>query len=214
MSPVDSYLVALDASLHGSRRRKRDLLREAADHLVDATEANEAAGLSREEAERRAVHDFGDTATVAPAYQAILSVEQSRRLAVWLFLVILAQPFAWDARDDATTDGLPATLNELIELSGMVSILFAVLAVVGCGVAVRFVGVREWLLRLSLTSALVSSVLIASISAALLLTTGPVTPGRIGFISLIVWVPMGAIAVGSVLGLRAVDATRALSDLD
>ncbi|MGH3358341.1 MAG: permease prefix domain 1-containing protein [Nocardioidaceae bacterium] len=208
MSVLDSYIAELDAALHGSRRRRRDLLREAQDHLIDAADAHLAAGLPPEEAEHRAVREFGDAAMVAPAYQAILSVEQSRRLGVWLFLVVLVQPFAWGAWNtnaaDESGSSVSARLDALVEISGLAAMAFATLAVVGCGVAVRIIGVREWLLRLVLTSALVSSVLILAISVAMFAASGTVTALAVGYISVVVWIPMSVIAVASLLALRAV----------
>lgn len=215
MSAVDRYLADLDASLRGSRRRKGDLLHEAADHLVDATEAHESAGLSRQDAERRAVREFGDTATVAPGYQAILSVEHNRRLGIWLFVVVLAQPFAWggwNSADVGPADGpVAARLDDLVETAGLVALAFAAFVVVGCGLALRVLGVREWLLRLTATSSLVSSVLIAAISVAMYATSSPGGALALAFISVVVWIPMSVIAVRSVVALRAVDAANRLS---
>lgn len=210
VSAVDCYLADLDASLRGPRRRKRDLLREAGDHLTDATEAYEGAGLARDDAERRAVLDFGDTSAVAPAYQAILSVDRSRRVGIALFLVVLAQPFAWGLRNSAVSDPtaspLAASLDGYVEISGVAALVFATVAVVASGIGVRFVGVRESVLRFALVSALVSSVLIAAISIAMFSVSGSLAPTALGFVSLVVWIPMTVIAVSSLAALRAVDA--------
>lgn len=213
VSPVDAYLTELDARLRGPRHRKRDLLQEAADHLVDATEANEANGLTRTEAEREAVREFGDTGTIAPAYQAILSVDQSRRLGIALLVVMAVQPFAWAGwhaaigpNAAAAHGSLADRLDDLVELTGLITIAFASFAVVGCRIGLRFLGIREWMLRLALTGALISSLLIVAISAAMLATGGPITAAAVGFVAAVVWIPLTSTAVASVLALHAVDA--------
>ena len=59
--PVEPYLAELSRALAGPRRRKADLMAEARDSLVDATEAYEADGLRRGEAAERAVAETSAT---------------------------------------------------------------------------------------------------------------------------------------------------------
>ena len=82
---VAGYLAELDAALVGPRRVRRDLVREAGDHLEDATDAYRRAGRDSSEAERLAVRDFGTLDEIAPAFQTTLAVAASRRTA-WLLL--------------------------------------------------------------------------------------------------------------------------------
>lgn len=83
---IDDYVTTLAAALRGPRRTRRDMLTEVRDGLIDAAEALEAAGLSRSQAERAAVAEFGSVEEVAPEYQEELVANQGRRLAVLLFL--------------------------------------------------------------------------------------------------------------------------------
>ena len=176
-TPVDDYLAALSTSLGGPRRRKADLLAEARDHLTDATEAFEAGGLERYDAERAAVADFGELRDVVPGYRAELAVSQSRRTAVLLFMVLIVQPIVW--RDDTWTwnqepagpSPVNGTLDNLIEIVGMLSMLGAVLAVVVAGIGMRVPVVREHASRATALFALVSSAVISVIGVGLASTS-------------------------------------------
>ena len=72
--PRPAYLARLDAALVGPARTRRSLVREAADHLDDATAALVAAGWTEDDAARRAVEEFGPVAEVAAAFQTTLAV--------------------------------------------------------------------------------------------------------------------------------------------
>lgn len=71
---IDRYLEDLAGSLYGAPARKSDLLAEARDSLDDATESYRSAGLPEEEAQRRAVTDFGAVAEVREDYQSELGL--------------------------------------------------------------------------------------------------------------------------------------------
>ena len=88
---IDAYIAELRRSLRGPRRARIELLTEARDSLVDATESYESRGLRRGEAERRAVGEFGDVRLIAADFQAELGVAQTRRTALLVLLVIGAQ---------------------------------------------------------------------------------------------------------------------------
>ncbi|WP_433417684.1 permease prefix domain 1-containing protein [Microtetraspora malaysiensis] len=94
-SVIDDYVTRLGRSLRGPLRAKRDLLAEARDGLVDATEALEADGLLRPDAERLAVEEFGPIAQIAPTYQEELAVGQGRRTALLLFLSVPFTALMW-----------------------------------------------------------------------------------------------------------------------
>ncbi|TDO54870.1 hypothetical protein EV643_101661 [Kribbella sp. VKM Ac-2527] len=160
--PVESYLGGLNRALVGPRRRKADLLAEARDGLVDATEAFESDGLSVDEAKLRAVEDFGDLAEVVPGYRAELGIAQGRRTAVLLFLVLIAQPivwlqgvWAWTQQPEAANTFV-AFLNQAVEVVGTLSIAGAVLAVVATGIGLRYPLVRDRATRATAIFALVS----------------------------------------------------------
>jgi uncharacterized protein YfiM (DUF2279 family) len=166
--PVDEYLTGLSRALSGPRRRKADLLAEARDHLVDATEAFESDGLDRESAEREAVADFGDLTEVVPGYRAELAVSQSRRTAMLLFLALMIQPIVWHDgwkwnRDTAERSALSLQLDTLVEIVGVLSIAGAILAVIAAGAGMRYPAVRERVSRTTAVFALMSSVAISLI---------------------------------------------------
>ncbi len=79
-APVDVYLEELAASLPRSRAA-RDLLDEIRDHLYESAEAREAAGFSREAAEREAVRDLGTVAELVPDFRTAAVVCDARRQA-------------------------------------------------------------------------------------------------------------------------------------
>jgi hypothetical protein len=172
-SPVDAYMADLNRALSGPRRRRADLMAEARDSLEDATEAYEADGLDRVEAERRAVDDFGDLAVVVPGYRAELGIAQSRRTAVLLFLVMIAQPivwqegaWAWTQQPNETTP-LLELLNRSVMVTGTLSIAGAVLAVVGTGLGLRYPWLRDHVARATAVFALVSAAAVAAIATCM-----------------------------------------------
>jgi hypothetical protein len=179
---VELYVARLDAALQGPRRRKADLLAEARDSLIDATEALEAEGLNRSTAERRAVEEFGDLDEVVPGYRTELGFAQGRRTAVLMVAVMLAQPIIWleDTwrwnQTDKEPDLSPAAkfLNEFIETFGSVVILAAVLGVIATGIGVRLPLVRKHVTRVTAVLALTTSVLMGftAISLAVLNSSG------------------------------------------
>ena len=169
-SPVDVYMADLSSALRGPRRRRADLMAEARDSLVDATEAYEAGGLQRLDAERHAVEDFGDLAEVVPGYRAELGIAQSRRTALMLFLVMIAQPivwqegaWAWTQQPEGTTPLLDL-LNRSVMVTGSLSIVGAVLAVVGTGLGLRYPWLRERVARATAVFALVSAAAVGTIA--------------------------------------------------
>lgn len=174
LKPVEAYVARLGSALSGPRRKKADLLAEARDSLVDATEAFEARGLTRDEAEQRAVDEFGDLAEVAPAYRTELGYAQSRRTAALLSLVMLAQPIIWKEglwqwnRDEVADPGsLHAFLNRFVELTGGTAIAGAVLALIACGAGLRFPAVRDRATRVTAIFTLLSCVLVGGIALAM-----------------------------------------------
>lgn len=213
--PVDRYLAELDASLRGSHRERRDLLAEARDHLTDATQARMDAGATTVDAQAGAVRDFGAVGAIAPSYQAILSAGQCRRLSVWLMVLVIAQPLLWDAWGSLPVSpdetGSPSAAFRLadayVEVVGSTAVMLAVAVLVGGRLAFRYLGIREWMLRLVLTGALVSSGLIVLVSAAMLLTSGQTGQLDLAYAAAVSWIPMASLAAASVRAMRAVDLT-------
>jgi hypothetical protein len=213
-TPVDEYLTALRQSLAGPRRHQADLLAEARDHLTDATEAFEADGFDREQAEREAVADFGELADVVPGYRAELAVSQSRRTAMLLFLVLIAQPIIWLEGVWSWNDGTarPNTLNDLLHslvlAVGTLSIAGAVLAVIASGVGQRFPLVREHVSRVTAQFALVSAIAVSVISVCMTsLSPGPIDVAAVSVVAGFVVLPLLFVSVqaGRCLRLARID---------
>ncbi|GAA1564417.1 permease prefix domain 1-containing protein [Kribbella sancticallisti] len=171
--PVEVYLAGLSRALYGPRRRKADLLAEARDSLVDATEAFEAQGMSAAEAAERAVADFGDLADVVPGYRAELGIAQGRRTAVLLVSVMLAQPIVWKEglwswnQHPPSPDSFVAFLNDLVMLVGTLSMIGSVLALVASSIGLRCPAVRERATRSTARFALLSCALVSGTAIVL-----------------------------------------------
>ncbi|MGW4524113.1 permease prefix domain 1-containing protein [Amycolatopsis sp. NPDC004378] len=93
---IDGYLQDLDRRLHGCGRFKADLLEEARDGLNDAADAYRAGGWTDEDAERRAVADFGPAAVVARDYQAELGMLSGVRTLWKLVIGVPLMQVSWD----------------------------------------------------------------------------------------------------------------------
>jgi hypothetical protein len=151
----DDYLRRLDDALVGPRRVKRDLLREAADHLEDAAYAYRDAGYDEPDAASMAVADFGAVDEVAPAFQTTLAVASSRRTAWMLFAFLAIQPFLWDgglslADARSAPEGVVyAVLDIAVEVVGAVMLLSAVLLVAATGIGNRWLRAGRTLARLT-----------------------------------------------------------------
>jgi hypothetical protein len=208
-TPVDHYLAALAKALTGPRRRKADLLAEARDHLTDATEALEAGGLDRADAERVAVADFGTLEDVVPGYRADLAVSQTRRTAVLLFAALIIQPIVWQEGVWSWSRGpdQPNVLNDVLQTAvhavGMVTIAGAVLAVIGAGIGLRHSLVRAHLGRATALFALAASASISVISIGMA-TTSPHPDGAqdFGVVAAFVVLPLLAVGLQAARGLR------------
>lgn len=93
---LTAYLDELGKRLRGPRRPKADLLAEARGSLIDAVAALEARGVPSDEAQRKALAEFGSVAEVGPGYQTELAVAQGRRTGTLILAVFLTQCFLWD----------------------------------------------------------------------------------------------------------------------
>lgn len=209
-APVDAYVAQLGAALSGPRRRKADLLTEARDGLIDATEALEADGLRRLEAERRAVEDFGELSEVVPGYRAELGFSQGRRAATALTLVLLAQPiiwregmWAWNQADVLVPGSTEYKLQQLIELVGTVAIVGGVLAVIACGIGVRVPAIRARAAKATAVFTLLSCALVGAVSISLGVTSPTATGlGGLGWVSLFVLGPLSFVGYSAGRCLR------------
>ncbi|HZX03342.1 permease prefix domain 1-containing protein [Kribbella sp.] len=207
--PIDDYLAALNKALRGPRRRKADLLAEARDHLIDATEAFQADGHERYEAERAAVADFGELPDVVPGYRAELAISQSRRTAMMLLFALMIQPIVWQGGAWIWTQHAESAsvVNDMLQTAvraiGIVVIAGALLAVLATGIGVRYAVVREHLSRVTALFALAGSVTIAGIGL-LMAATSNHAPGvpAFGVVGTFVVLPLVLVSIQAARGLR------------
>jgi hypothetical protein len=164
---IDAYLTALNAALRGPRRAKTDLLAEARDHLVDATENHERNGLNRTAAEQAAIDEFGELDEIVPGFQAELGLAQGHRTALAALTLTAAQPLVWNYTFPGAP-GLPQLADDIVENIGGVAILLTLLAVLTYRWGMRHPTVRENLAQLTGVGAL--GVCAFLISASTLLT--------------------------------------------
>jgi hypothetical protein len=203
---IDAYVAELGAALHGPRRAKADLLAEARDSLIDATEAYQRTGRERAAAERAAVRDFGELDEIVPGYQAELGLAQGRRTVLLVLGVFGAQPFAWgyafrwvtNTTIDEPRTGF-AVADHLVENLGGITILVAMLAVLAYRVGMRFPNVRTRLTRATGVFALTVSA--TFLTTGVILTLLGAQPTTLLLVLNLVWtvtfivIPVGLIAL-------------------
>jgi hypothetical protein len=162
---IDAYLAELGTVLRGPRRVKADLLAEARDGLVDATEAYRDQGHDLRGAERAAVRDFGTLDEVAPSYQAELGWAQARRTSLLVLFVFAMQPLVWGFAFPWATGAAPTehrtVVEDVVENLGGVMILVAFLAALTYQSGMRNPAVRERVTRITgITGLVVAAVFV------------------------------------------------------
>lgn len=210
--PRPAYLASLAAALVGPGRTRRSLLREAADHLDDATTALVRAGHDEAVAARRAVADFGTVPEVAASFQTTLAVAASRRTA-WLLLLVLGyQPFLWDsglnlsagARSSHSGGWLVSTLDDVIEVGGAVVLLAAVAALVATSIGNRWWSVGDATARLTGRFALGATVFMPITCVTMTIAAGGATPLFWSLMLGLMVLPLGGVAASARRTLAAV----------
>ncbi|TDC27211.1 permease prefix domain 1-containing protein [Kribbella albertanoniae] len=210
---VDDYLVGLTKALPGPRRKRADLLAEAHDHLIDATEAFEAEGLDRTAAEQAATADFGELSEVVPAYREELSVAQTRNTAALLLGVMILQPLIWQPgmwmwnQDVSGPTELSILLERLVRWTGGATIAGAVLAVLATSFGQRFAFVRQHGTQLIAMFALISAAVVSLGGVSMTVESGgPVGHIDVVPVSAFVLIPLAVVALQAYRGLRLVRA--------
>jgi hypothetical protein len=150
---IEAYVTELDDALRGPRRLKADMVAEARDGLLDASEAYVRGGLDADGAQRRAIADFGSVVSVAPEYQVELGLSQGRRTAMLTCVSLAAQPLIWRVLlpllGHPETAGTAAfnVVNHLVEGVGALSIAAGLLLVLALGPGTRFLRAPARLIR-------------------------------------------------------------------
>lgn len=172
---IDTYLTKLNAALKGPNRAKADLLAEARDSLEDAAEAYEHQGLPRHAAEQAAIADFGELPEIVPGYQAELGWTQGYRTALAVLSMFAAQPLVWGYAFEwatGTSSDQPYTADEIVENTGGITILMALLGVLAYRFGMRHPAVRARLTRITGIGALAACALLVSMSTMMTALAG------------------------------------------
>lgn len=108
---VEDYLDRLFDLLAGAGRAGRRALAEAQGHLEEAVEANKAAGMSQEDAERDAITRFGSPEQIARAHLSVRALAPAAALgriiaAAWLMAGVAGLAFGLMGLIDAAMAGL------------------------------------------------------------------------------------------------------------
>lgn len=201
-------MTELGARLRGPARLKADLLAEASDGLSDAAAAGRATGLDPAAAQRRAIEEFGPLALVGAAYQRELGLAQGRRTALWVLLVIAAQPFVWGTAHEAAV-GRSARHDVLempVQVVGGLAGLTALLLVLASCIGLRYLPGERFLARVSGRFGLTVAVLLSA--GGLLLTLRSPTetmlrPSGLPWTVAFLFLPLLGVALSARRSLRA-----------
>ncbi|HJS07207.1 MAG TPA: permease prefix domain 1-containing protein, partial [Pirellulales bacterium] len=74
----ENYLALLSGMLRLRRTQREGIAGELRDHLIEHVAHLEASGIAHEEAVRRALEEFGDTAALAANFQALVGMRRRR----------------------------------------------------------------------------------------------------------------------------------------
>ena len=209
---IDSYVAELAAALGGPRRIRADLVTEARDSLVDATERWQRAGLETSAAKRRAVDEFGPLDEIAAGYRTELGLARAKRTVLLFAAVLMPQPVIWaEGRWPWNSAPTPADrpvvtfLQTAIEWTGMGLVVGTLLVLAACGVGLRWPAVRRRAAVVAAGFALVASSSI--LVSGLVLSAGSATdlPGMaasVGWALVLVLAPMAMVTVAAARCLR------------
>ncbi len=153
MSLIEAYVTELDGALRGPRGLKADMVAEARDGLLDASEAYERTGLDADGAQQQAIADFGPVDSIAPDYQVELGLSQGRRTALLICVSLTAQPLIWRVllpllgHPDSVGGPAYNVVNHLVEGIGALSIASGLLLVLALGPGTRRLRAPDRLIR-------------------------------------------------------------------
>jgi hypothetical protein len=153
VSLIEAYVSELDDTLRGPRGLKADMIAEARDGLLDASEAYEQAGYDPDAAQGRAIADFGPVDAIAPDYQTQLGLSQGRRTVLLMCASLAAQPIVWRVllplagHPESSGGAAYDVVNRLVEGIGAVSIGSGLLLVLALGPGTRYLRAPDRLIR-------------------------------------------------------------------
>ncbi|MYR46401.1 permease prefix domain 1-containing protein [Streptomyces sp. SID5910] len=129
--PVEEYVTALEAALHGPVRAKARLVEEVRDGLMDTVSERTGAGLPYGLAAEEAVREFGTTDDLVPGCQRELTIAQARHTARSIALTVPLLLACWClVRNSGHTRdwGLPGTAQLVAAHLAGIAVGAAVLA--------------------------------------------------------------------------------------
>lgn len=175
---IDETVASLADRLFGPRRRRASLIREVRDGLNDAAHAHRAKGLSRSDAELRAVTEFGSATELAPLYQDELVAAQANRTAMLAALTFLGMLCVWDVWPAPSEAGRMVAVIMLDATSGIAAgIALIAAALLGLGVR-RQRPFRRLVAAMSIAGGLI--LLNAAGTSVVLLVTGDLGLPQVG----------------------------------
>lgn len=217
-SAIDTYLAELSGGLFGSARRIRDITSEARSGLEDLVDDYESRGISRREAERLAVDEFGAVEVLGRAFQEVLAIEESRRTALITTLVIAIQPLVWGHPYDLVTHRgttqpgpLHGGLSITVAAAGIASATFMLWALAASHADVaasrQHPALARWIGRAGMAATIVIGMLGVALGAVSIATTDTPAGLRIVWAMAFLFAPLAFMARAA---KRALDATPAL----
>lgn len=203
MASIAECVAEVDRRLVGPRGARADMVAEIRDGLTDAADAYVQAGLSPDEAEQRAVADFGPPGPVAALLQDELALGAGRR-AAWLTIVVLAvQPLVWRHVHPPATPATYDALRVLVESVGLAAMVAAAAWAVMCARVDRASAVGRRLARAGGLVAVGASLAIDGLGTALMVAGDGMTTASLARLVLGVVLPLGAVAVAGAACVRA-----------
>ncbi|MFD8823190.1 hypothetical protein ACFV1C_12630 [Streptomyces sp. NPDC059605] len=136
VDPIEAHVAELAAVLHGPARVKSRMVTEFREGLVDAASDFSRGPESDRDAARRAVHEFGTVAEIAPSFQRELTIAQARHTARTVALVAPLLLMCWylaQAWDGSTGHRLPDPVPLLVAHLGGVAASASLLAAAALG---------------------------------------------------------------------------------
>lgn len=138
---LSAYVEAMMPDLYGAFWMRRRIAQEVADHLYESVERLRDQGMSSEEAEARALSDFGPPAVVARAFAQMKGIGVTTNFTRWSGIALIAGVLT------ITVTFVAASRSVAFEHSVFAPIAFTGLALVGIGLAGVYVRLRGQLGR-------------------------------------------------------------------